>query len=309
MDLRKEPFRENLRNRVSCRVLFDEPAKRHTSIGVGGAIDAILYPEDREELQRIIPWFGECHVPFMPVGNWTNIIVKDGGYRGVIISLQYLNHVTSTEKSDTHVAIHAEAGTPLADLVRLSADASLSGIEFCAGIPGSVGGAVRMNAGAYGNEVKDIIEFINVMDISGKIFELKRNQIHFEYRNTELPQDTIILGASFMLKKGTKEKIRNRIREILETRKERHPLEYRNAGSIFKNPQGMPAGQIIDDLGLKGTRIGGAEISEKHGNFIVNTGSAKAGDIVDLISMITRKVWKERGIHLDPEVRIVGEEG
>jgi UDP-N-acetylmuramate dehydrogenase len=309
MDVRNERFRENLRNRVSCKILFDEPAKRHTSIGVGGPIDAILYPKDRDELQRIISWLEECHVPFMPVGNWTNIIVKDGGYRGVILSLQYLNHVASTERNNPQVAIHAEAGAPLADLVRVSADASLTGIEFCAGIPGSVGGAVRMNAGAYGNEVKDIIEFITIMDVRGKISELKRNQIHFKYRNTELPQDTIILSASFLLAKGANETIRARIREILETRKERHPLEYRNAGSIFKNPQGMPAGQIIEDLGLKGTRIGEAEISGKHGNFIVNTGNAKAGDIVDLISIITQKVWEARGIHLVPEVRIFGEDG
>ena len=309
MNLRDERFRQSLRDMVAGKVLFDEPTKGHTSIGVGGAADALVFPHSRDELRKIISCLRDCNIPFIPVGNWTNMIVKDGGYRGVIISLQHLNHVTRSERNTSHVLIDAEAGVSLSEIVRSSADESLTGIEFCAGIPGSVGGAVRMNAGAYGNEIKDIIETVDVMIVNGSISEFKRAALPFEYRNLEIPEGAIIVSASFLLTKGVKEKIQERIREILDIRKEKHPLEYRNAGSIFKNPKGLPAGQIIDALGLKGTRIGGAQISEKHGNFIVNTGNATAKDILALIDTVQKRVWEERGIRLEPEVRIIGEDG
>jgi len=308
MNARDEQFRKTLKTLVSCRVLLDEPAGRHTSIGVGGPIDAIVYPQHRDELQQVVSYLRDCNAPFMPVGNWTNIIVKDGGYRGVVISLQSLKHVMLTKQNAEHFLIRSDAGTSLADIVKLAAENSLTGIEFCAGIPGSVGGAVRMNAGAYGNEIKDVVETIHIMDVDGTISELKRDALRFQYRNLELPQETIIVGASFLLTIGVQEKVRHRVREILKTRKKKHPLEHRNAGSIFKNPQGLPAGQIIDDLGLKGSRLGGAQVSEKHGNFIVNTGNATAEDILHLMDMVSKRVWKERGIHLEPEVKVFGED-
>lgn len=309
MNLRDERFRQSLRDMVAGKVLFDEPTKGHTSIGVGGVADALVFPHSRDELRKIISCLRDCNIPFIPVGNWTNMIVKDGGYRGVIISLQHLNHVTRSERNASHVLIDAEAGVSLSEIVRSSADESLTGIEFCAGIPGSVGGAVRMNAGAYGNEIKDVIETVDVMIVNGSISEFKRAALPFEYRNLEIPEGAIIVSALFLLTKGVKEKIQERIREILDIRKEKHPLEYRNAGSIFKNPKGLPAGQIIDALGLKGTRIGGAQISEKHGNFIVNTRNATAKDILALIDTVQKRVWEERGIRLEPEVRIIGEDG
>jgi UDP-N-acetylmuramate dehydrogenase len=173
-----------------------------------------------------------------------------------------------------------------------------------------VGGAVKMNAGAYGGEIKDAVETIELMDKSGEIRELKKNSLKFEYRNLDLPEGTIITCASFLLTKGTKEKILGRINEILGMRKNKHPLEFRNSGSIFKNPKGgVPAGQIIDEIGLKGNQIGSAKISEKHGNFIVNLGQAKANDIIALIGMVKKKVKEERGIILETEVRIIGEDG
>lgn len=308
MDAHDERFRKILRSRLSCKLLFDEPAERHTSIGVGGRADVLVYPRSRDELEQILSCLRETGTPFIPVGNWTNIIVKDGGYRGAIISLQNLHHLLMKEQNNGHSLIDAEAGTLLADIVRTASDASLTGVEFCAGIPGSVGGAVRMNAGAYGNEVKDVIDAVSVMYLSGEILEFKRDALSFEYRNMEMPEDAIIIGASFLLTKGEKAKIQKRIREIVDTRKKKHPLEYRNAGSIFKNPEGIPAGQIIDALGLKGTRLGGAEISEKHGNFIVNKGNARAADILALIDIVKEKAWTERGIQLETEVRIVGED-
>jgi UDP-N-acetylmuramate dehydrogenase len=309
MDLRDERFRLGLMHIVPGKVLFDEPTERYASMGVGGRADALVFPESRDKLGKIVSYLREYEIPYIPVGNWTNLIVKDGGYRGIIISLQCLNRVTSAVRDAGHISVDAEAGATLSELVRLSAVESLAGMEFCAGIPGSVGGAVRMNAGAYGSEIKDIVASINVMDMDGKISELTQRDLKFEYRNLELPEGAIVVSATFILTKGIKEKIKNKIHEIIEMRKEKHPLEYRNAGSIFKNPKGLPAGQLIDALGLKGVEIGGAKISEKHGNFIVNTGDAKAGDIVLLIDAVKKKVWEEREIHLETEVKIIGEDG
>lgn len=302
-------LREKLKDVVSGKVLFDEPMSRHTSIGVGGIADAVVWPERSEELSRIVHFLWHSQIPFIPIGNGTNLIVKDGGYKGTVISMQDLNSISSVERGPEQVLIHAGAGITLSEIVLLSEKKSLSGMEFCAGIPGSVGGAVKMNAGAYGNEIKDVVEAVELMIISGEILESKKDDLKFAYRNLDISEGTIIIGASFLLARGIEEQIHARINEILGKRKNKHPLEYRNAGSIFKNPNGgIPAGQIIDELGLKGIRIGNAKISEKHGNFIINLGNAKASDIIALIDMIKTKVNEERGIMLQTEVRIVGED-
>jgi UDP-N-acetylmuramate dehydrogenase len=235
--------------------------------------------------------------------------VKDGGYKGTVISMLGLNSISLVERGPEQVLLHAGAGVTLSEIVLLSEKRSLSGMEFCAGIPGSVGGAVKMNAGAWGNEIKDVVETVGLMIISGEILDSKKDDLKFAYRNLDISEGTIIVGASFLLARGIEEQIHARINEILGKRKNKHPLEYRNAGSIFKNPNGgIPAGRIIDELGLKGVQIGSARISEKHGNFIVNLGNAKASDIIALIDMIKTKVNKERGIMLQTEVMIVGED-
>ncbi|MGZ6210210.1 MAG: UDP-N-acetylmuramate dehydrogenase [Syntrophales bacterium] len=303
-------LRQKLKDMVSGRVLFDEPMSRHTSIGVGGIADAVVWPERSEELSRIINFLWQFQIPFIPIGNGTNLIVKDGGYKGTVISMLGLSSIRSTERGPEQVLLHAGAGATLSEIVLLSEERSLSGMEFCAGIPGSVGGAVRMNAGAYGSEIKDVVESVELMIISGEILESGKDDLKFTYRNLDISEGTIIVGASFSLRKGFEEQIHSRINEILGKRRNKHPLEYRNAGSIFKNPNGdVPAGRIIDELGLKGIQIGDAKISEKHGNFIVNLGNAKARDIIALIDMIKTKVNKERGITLQTEVMIVGEDG
>jgi UDP-N-acetylmuramate dehydrogenase len=302
-------LRQKLKDMVSGKIMFDEPMSRHTSIGVGGIADAVVWPERSEELSRIIHFLWHSQIPFIPVGNGTNLIVKDGGYKGAVISMQGLNSVSLTERGSKEVLIHAGAGVTLSEIVLQSEKRALSGMEFCAGIPGSVGGAVRMNAGAWGKEIKDVVETVEVMIISGEILSSKRDDLKFEYRNLNISEGTIIIGASFLLTREIEEQIHARINEILGKRKNKHPLEYRNAGSIFKNPNGgIPAGQIIDELGLKGMQIGDAKISEKHGNFIVNLGNAKASDIIALIDMIKTKVNEERGIKLQTEVKIVGED-
>ena len=303
-------LRQKLRDMVSGKVLFDEPMSRHTSIGVGGIADAVVWPERTEELSRIIHFLWQFQIPFIPIGNGTNLIVKDGGFKGTVISMLGMNSISLVDRGPEQVLLRAGAGATLSEIVLLSEKKSLSGMEFCAGIPGSVGGAVKMNAGAWGNEIKDVIETVELMIISGEILESRKDDLKFAYRNLDISEGTIIVGASFLLARGIEEQIHSRINEILGKRKDRHPLEYRNAGSVFKNPNGgIPAGRIIDEVGLKGIQIGNAKISEKHGNFIVNLGNAKASDVIALIDMIKTKVKKERGITLQTEVMIVGEDG
>jgi UDP-N-acetylmuramate dehydrogenase len=295
---------------ASGKVVFDEPMSRHTSMGVGGTADALVSPGNVEELRQIIACLKRFHIPFIPIGNGTNLIVKDGGYRGAIISMKGLRDITLTERSTEQISIYSGAGAALSEIVLLAAEHSLTGMEFCAGIPGSIGGAVKMNAGAYGSEIRNIIETVELMSSSEEIRQHKGDELNFEYRNLDLPADTMITGASFLLTRERKEQIQKRISEIISARKSKHPLEYRNAGSIFKNPGGKgPAGKIIDETGLKGTRIGGAKISEKHGNFIINLGDAKAADIIALIDVVQKKVKNERGVELETEVKIIGEDG
>ncbi len=296
-----------LRKRMSGEIRFDEPADRHTSIGVGGRIDALVFPKDVSEMAETIAFLRARRIPYLPVGNWTNLIVRDGGYRGVLISLTGLHGLEIRDSGDGDVHIEAEAGVALSEVVTLSVHERLTGMEFCAGIPGSVGGAVRMNAGAYGGEIKDVIVMVRLLDPAEGVRTVKRDSLIFGYRNLDLPAETIIIGAAFKLKRGEQEKITGRIREILSLRKEKHPLEFRNAGSIFKNPRAIPAGRLIESAGLKGLRIGDAEVSVKHGNFIVNRGQASAAEVISLIDLIQKRVFETTGHSLETEVRIIGE--
>jgi UDP-N-acetylmuramate dehydrogenase len=302
-----ENFRGELRQRMTGKILFDEPAGRHTSIGVGGEIDALLFPQDEGELTEVVGFLRGRQVPFLPVGNWTNLIVRDGGYRGALVSLARLHALSLRDEGKGGVLLLAGAGCLLSELVSLAVREALAGMEFCAGIPGSVGGAIRMNAGAYGGEIKDIAESVSLLDASGRIRAAAREELPFAYRNLDLPAETIIIGAAFRLRRGETEKISGRVREIIGMRREKHPLEFRNAGSVFKNPQDCPAGRLIEAAGLKGIRIGDAQISEKHGNFIVNRGMATATDLLRLIALIQQRVFEKTGRTLETEVKIIGE--
>jgi UDP-N-acetylmuramate dehydrogenase len=302
-----QTFREKLSEEVEGEVFFDEPMDRYTSIRVGGKADVLVCPQSVEALRRVILYCRSCNKPFLPVGNWTNLIVRDGGYRGVIISMKRLQSVTWDMGRKGSVLVSAQAGVSLAEVVRMAARDAFTGMEFCSGIPGSIGGAVIMNAGAYGKEIRDVIQEVTLMNERGEIVKRKKKELSFEYRKLNLPEEMIVLGAAFSLEKGDPVEIRERVAEILEKRRQKHPLEYPNAGSIFKNPKSKPAGQIIEEAGLRGVRIGDAKISEKHGNFIVNLGNARAADIVALIDLAKKKVREQMGISLETEVRIIGE--
>jgi UDP-N-acetylmuramate dehydrogenase len=301
-------LREKLKKLVSGEILFDEPMERHTSIGVGGKADVLVFPRKREELQAVIALLRDLRTAFLPVGNCTNLIVRDGGFKGVLISLRDLCG-QSLKAEGGGVSLFAEAGVPLSEIVALTVKEGLTGMEFCAGIPGTVGGGVKMNAGAYGREMKDIVKAVSLVNGTGRVRAVDRSELSFAYRNLALPEDAVIVSAEFMLQRQPGDRVRSKVHEIIALRKAKHPLRYRSAGSIFKNPLSAPAGRLIEQAGLKGTRIGGAMVSEEHGNFIVNAGAARAGDIISLIELVEERVFEKLGVHLEREVKIIGEEG
>ena len=301
-------WRDEARRIFQDRIRLDEPLDRHTSMGVGGPADALFLPADLAELIRVVRFLRGHGLSGMPVGNWTNLFATDRGYRGALISLAKLRGIETAVDVAGDVAICAAAGLGLGELVDLCRRRGWAGLEFCAGIPGSVGGAVRMNAGAYGGELKDVVRSIRLLDGDGGPGIRAREQLSFEYRNLPLPEACIIVEATVHLRKGDRQKIAAEIAGILANRKAKHPLDRRSAGSIFKNPKGIPAGRLIEEAGLKGTRVGDAQVSEVHGNFIVNLGNARAADVIALIETVRGTILEQTGILLELEVKIIGDE-
>jgi UDP-N-acetylmuramate dehydrogenase len=348
--------RERLKAACAGRVLFDEPLARHTSMGVGGPADVIVFPADLDDLVRCLRFLNEAGLPVTPVGNGTNLICRDGGVRGAIVVLKDLQDLRIDRETGEHppvsgtcpgppgikilprresgdpegatdsgrrgdgeamqgadgaarrsVEVTAGAGVALQALVALALKEALAGAEFLAGIPGSVGGAVRMNAGAYGRELSDILTAVVWLTRTGELRETPREALTFSYRRTDLPAEAVIAAARFALHPGEAGAIRRAVDETLALRRAKHPLAQRNAGSIFKNPRPTPAGRLIEAAGLKGTRVGQAMVSEMHANFIVNLGGATAADVIALMDLIRTRVRAHAGVDLEPEVRIIGE--
>jgi len=304
----KSEISEALADIASVKILYDEPMSGYTSLCVGGNAGALVFIDSEKQLIEIVRSLRERRINFIPVGNLTNIIVRDGGYKGAILAMKGLKEISCAYEPEGHYIIHAQTGASLSGLVSFAAAKALAGLEFCAGIPGSVGGAVWMNAGAYGNEIKDIIQTISLFTAHGEKKTLRSEEISFGYRSSGLPPESIILDAQFKLEKGQIEQIKRKISEILKWRQEKHPLNFPNAGSVFKNLPGQPAGRLIEEMGLKGTSCNDAEVSLKHANFIVNKGKATASDVIALIAEIQAKVKKGKGIDLETEVVIVGED-
>jgi UDP-N-acetylmuramate dehydrogenase len=307
MAVRNE-IKEVLSNTIAGKILYDEPMSLHTSLAVGGRSDALVFIENEDQLAQIVKRLGEKGINIFIAGNLTNVIVRDGGYRGAILLMTGCKEVRCEYTQENGYLISARAGAALAKVVSCSVAEELTGLEFCAGIPGSVGGAVWMNAGAYGKEMKDVIKAVSILNADGEKRIMNSDEISFGYRKTSFPADTIILGAQFKLEKGERSGIRERINEILQLRQAKHPLEFPSAGSIFKNLSGQAAGQLIEDMGLKGMTAGGAQISSRHANFIINSGNATASDVLGLIEFVQSKAKKEKGIKLETEVVIIGED-
>jgi len=288
---------------IEGRILFDAPMRQFTSIKVGGPADSLLFPKDVEELRKIVRFARRKDIPFMILGKGTNLVVKDKGLRGWVICLtQGLKKVR--QEGDV---VEAEAGLPLQRLVQFTVQKGLTGLEPFFGIPGTVGGGLVMNAGAWGVELKDVLLSMTLMKENGEVTEKSRQRLKFSYRKLDLPVCWVILKGRFKLKKENKEKILEKVRSYSEMRQRTQPLEYPSAGSVFKNPKQGPAGKWIEEAGLKGFRIGQAMISDRHANFIINLGKATADEVIGLMERVERTIYKEKGISLEREVRVVGE--
>lgn len=287
----------------SSQILIDEPMGRHTTFGVGGPADFYIMPEVRQ-LSAVMDIFASHQVPVTVIGNGSNLLVADSGIRGAVIEI-------GGRMSEIFIdgeTLTAQAGALLSKAARAACQRGLSGLEFAAGIPGSVGGAMVMNAGAYGGEMKDIVSSVTVLDKNGNVLELDNSRMEFAYRHScILENGYLVLGASFQLKRADSEQIRRAMEEYKERRLSKQPLEFPSAGSTFKRPPGYFAGKLIMDAGLSGYAAGGAQISKKHCGFVINRGNASASDILAVIRHAQQTVLERFGVELETEVKMLGQ--
>lgn len=286
------------------RVFTDEPMKQHTTFKIGGPADYFLVPESGEEAGEIIKICKQTDIPYFILGNGSNLLVGDGGYRGVVIQIYRNMSAVTTEGT----IITAQSGALLSSVAAVAKNASLTGFEFAGGIPGTVGGAAVMNAGAYGGEMKDVLVEVTVMDADGNIFTIPAEKLELGYRTSIIKKaGYIVLEAKIRLEEGNQEAIRERMKELTIQRTTKQPLEFPSAGSTFKRPEGYFAGKLVMDSGLRGYQVGGARVSEKHCGFVINAGGATAKDVRTLMENVRDIVYKKYGVTLEPEVKFLGE--
>ena len=284
-------------------IFMEEPMKKHTTFRVGGPADVLVQP-DETALAAILALCRQYHVSYSFIGNGSNLLVGDKGIRGVVIEMT--DPMGNIEVDGTKIT--AQAGAMLSKIANTAASNGLGGMEFAAGIPGSVGGAVVMNAGAYGGEMKDIIERVYVLDENGAQLELDRDALDLGYRHSCIPEKKYIVTKVVLeLVPRNEAEIRSEMKELNEKRAEKQPLQYPSAGSTFKRPEGYFAGKLIMDAGLRGYQVGGAQVSEKHCGFVINKGDATAADICQLMQDVADKVLAQFGVVLEPEVKMIGE--
>ena len=285
------------------KVKVDEPMKRHTTFRIGGPADYFLLPSSEEELRGILKICKNEELPYFILGNGSNLLVSDQGYEGVIIQIyKQMNRVEITENE-----MHAQAGALLSMIANRAMEAELTGFEFAAGIPGTLGGACVMNAGAYGGEMKDVLETVTVLTRDGDVKTLTKDELELGYRTSVIAKkDYIVLSAVIRLENGRKEEIKAVMDDLKEKRITKQPLEYPSAGSTFKRPEGYFAGKLIQDAGLRGFQVGGAQVSEKHCGFVVNKDQATAADVMNLMNQVSDKVYEMSGVRLEPEVKRLG---
>ena len=289
---------------AGIEILFNEPLKQYTYTKVGGAADYLAFPRNQYELKRIVTFANAQEIPRMVLGNSSNIIVRDGGIEGFVIMFDHFHDI----RVNGYV-IEAEAGAKLIDVTHVARYHSLTGFEFACGIPGSIGGAVYMNAGAYGGEIAHILQSCKVLTPEGEIKTLTVEELSFGYRHSKI-QETgdVVISAKFALAPGNYDQIDQEMARLTHLREMKQPLEYPSCGSVFKRPVGHFAGQLISEAGLKGHRIGGVEVSEKHAGFMINVDHGTAKDYEDLIAHVIETVEKSAGVTLEREVRIIGKD-
>lgn len=286
-------------------ILINEPMNKHTTFRIGGNADIFIKVHTIEEIQYILKIVNEYKIPLFIIGNGSNILVKDEGIRGIVLKIELDN--IEFENYNEEIKVKVGAGVKLTQLAQVLLKKSIQGFEFASGIPGTIGGAIRMNAGAYGSEMKDIVYETKFIDYNGNIETILNKEHNFKYRNSKFSKEkSIILETTLILKKGNFDEIKSKMEEISKLRKEKQPIEFPNAGSTFKRDTDFITAKLIDECGLKGYKIGGAEVSTKHAGFIVNVGNATSKDVINLINYIKEKIYEKFEKEIQLEIEIVG---
>lgn len=286
-------------------ILLNEPMSRHTTFKIGGPADCLIFPASMDEVKNVFDLLHEYEIPFTVLGNGSNVLVLDKGIRGATV--KFNSPMSYIYNENEHIFVGA--GAPLKDVSQYAAKCSLAGMEFAVGIPGSIGGAVFMNAGAYDGEIKNIVRSVKAVTVNGEIVKYSAEQLAFGYRHSIFQENGYaICEVEIVLKEGKTEEIKEKMDGLTKRRESRQPLEMPSAGSTFKRPQGYFAGTLIEESGLKGFKVGGAQISLKHAGFVVNAGGATAEDVLKLIKEVQKRVYERHGIKLFPEVRMMGEQ-
>jgi UDP-N-acetylmuramate dehydrogenase len=287
---------------IRGQLRYNEPMSLHTSLKVGGPADLYVIPEDAEDLQKMVSWLGVRNIPWLPVGRGYNLLVRDKGIRGAVISLERFDRISAIGGT----LIKAEAGAENLAVVRFAQRLGLGGIGFISGIPGTIGGAIKMNAGAYGEGLLAKTDRLTLLR-GGKLLDFGIEELDYGYRHLRLEEGDIVLAATFKLEEREPSSTEEEISKDLELRRGKHNVGYPSAGSFFKNPPGEAAWRLIDAAGMRGVKVGGAQVSEVHSNFLVNAGGATARDFLDLAVIVINAVLTTSGVTLEEEVRIVGE--
>ena len=301
----KESFSDKLKQILKPdQFIFNAPMSEHTTFKIGGKADVLIFPSTTDEVVSVLKLINESDIPLTILGNGSNVLVRDNGIRGAVVKFNgkfaYMNRDGNK--------IKVGAGAKLKDISIFAAENGLAGMEFAVGIPGSIGGAIFMNAGAYGGEMKNIVSRVRAVSKSGKIDEFNLEQLHLSYRHSIFQTNGYaICEVELQLENGNISEIKEHMDDFTQRRESKQPLEYPSAGSTFKLPEGYFAGTLIDKTGLKGLRVGDAMVSEKHAGFVVNAGNATAADVLNLIDEVKRRVYEVHGVMLSPEVRIIGE--
>jgi UDP-N-acetylmuramate dehydrogenase len=313
----REIFNQDL---FKGEILFDQEMSAYTSLRIGGPVDVMVFPEDVVSLKRVLITAKNEKIPLFVFGAGTNLLVRDEGVDGIAVSLRAFNRIEViqdvrqiapylSDGYDSFIGLFVEAGVPLNKLINFTKKKGYSGLEPLAGIPGTFGGAIYMNAGSYGTEIKDVILSVALMRMDGSIEISKKEEIKFSYRSSNIPEDVLILSANIILKKDIPENVSSRINEFLKKKMQTQPLGKSSAGCVFKNPEGDYAARLIEAAGCKGMRVGDIEVDTLHANYFINRGKATCSDFLELMEKVKNKVKDYCGITLEPEIRIIGREG
>ncbi len=306
MPVNEQELKEALQGSYQGYIGFGISMKEHTTLGIGGRADVFLTPDDPLSMRNLIALFRKKGLPYLTLGRGSNLLVRDNGIDGAVLSLNSFNRIEVLKEGNSAVELFVEAGVPLQRLVNFCREAGYAGIEGLTGIPGTVGGAIFGNAGSYGCEMKDAVVSVAIMDSDGRLERFKAAGLGFSYRHSDIQKTDVILSANLRLRRDEKEAVAERTARFFDEKRAAQPIGERSAGCVFRNPEGNSAGRLLDEAGCKGMRHGGIEVSRVHANFFINAGDGSAADYMALMEQVASAVHARSGIMLEPEIQVAG---